>query len=73
MVSLSNHVAISLRLNTRRQSTIAAATRLPRCARNDNEENRKALSWDVVCVDKYCHSRTSTVIPAQAVIQWPKS
>ena len=36
MVSLSNHVAISLRLNTRRQTTIATATRLPRCARNDN-------------------------------------
>ena len=35
MVSLSNHVAISLRLNTRRQITIATATRLPRCARND--------------------------------------
>ena len=35
MVSLSNHVAISLRLNTRRQTTIATATRLPRCARND--------------------------------------
>ena len=29
MVSLSNHVAISLRLNTRRQITIATATRLP--------------------------------------------
>ena len=29
MVSLSNHVAISLRLNTRRQTTIATATRLP--------------------------------------------
>ena len=29
MVSLSNHVAISLRLNTRRQIAIATATRLP--------------------------------------------
>ena len=29
MVSLSNHVAISLKLNTRRQITIATATRLP--------------------------------------------
>ena len=29
MVSLSNHVAISLRLNARRQTTIATATRLP--------------------------------------------
>ena len=29
MVSLSNHVAISLRLNTRRQTTNATATRLP--------------------------------------------
>ena len=29
MVSLSNHVAISLRLNTHRQTTIATATRLP--------------------------------------------
>ena len=29
MVSLSNHVAISLRLNTRRQTTIATPTRLP--------------------------------------------
>ena len=29
MVSLSNHVAISLRLNTRRQTTVATATRLP--------------------------------------------
>ena len=28
-------VAISLRLNTRRQTTIATPTRLPRCARND--------------------------------------
>ena len=29
MVSLPNHVAIPLRLNTRRQTTIATATRLP--------------------------------------------
>ena len=29
MVSLSNHVAISLRLSTRRGTIIAAATRLP--------------------------------------------
>ena len=29
MVSLSNHVAISLRLNTRRRTIIATATRLP--------------------------------------------
>ena len=29
MVSLSNHVAISLRLNTRRQTTIAISSRLP--------------------------------------------
>ena len=35
MVSLSNHVAIPLMLSTRRQTTIATATRLPRCARND--------------------------------------
>ena len=35
MVSLSNHVAISLRLSTRRRTIIATASRLPRCARND--------------------------------------
>ena len=35
MVSLSNHVAIPLRLNTRRQTTVATPMRLPRCARND--------------------------------------
>ena len=29
MVSLSNHVAISLRLNTRWQTAVATATRLP--------------------------------------------
>ena len=28
-------MAISLRLNTRRRTTVATATRLPRCARND--------------------------------------
>ena len=35
MVSLSNHVAISMRLNTRRRTAVATATRLPRYARND--------------------------------------
>ena len=46
MVSLSNHVAISLRLNTRRQTTIATATRLPRCARNDRLKSvRVSQSW----------------------------
>ena len=35
MVSLSNHVAISMRLNTRGRTAIATATRLPRYARND--------------------------------------
>ena len=29
MVSLSNHVAISMRLNTRRRTAVATATRLP--------------------------------------------
>ena len=29
MVSLSNHVAISMRLNTRGRTTIATATKLP--------------------------------------------
>ena len=42
MVSLSNHVAISLSLNTRRQITIVTATRLPRGARNDKTGTRKA-------------------------------
>ena len=35
MVSLSNHVAISMRLNTRRRTAVTTATRLPRYARND--------------------------------------
>ena len=54
-------MAISLRLNTRRQITIATSTRLPRCARNDrlkrvcvrpacgiNRELRRQVSWTVV-------------------------
>ena len=41
MVSLSNHVAIPLRLNTRRQTTIATATRLPRYIRNDKVGTRE--------------------------------
>ena len=35
MVSLSNHVAISMRLNTRQRTAVATATRLLRYARND--------------------------------------
>ena len=42
MVSLSNHVAISLRLSTCRGTIIATATRLPRCARNDKVGTRDA-------------------------------
>ena len=53
-------MAISLRLNTRRQITIATSTRLPRCARNDRlkrvcvrpaggikRELRRQVSWSV--------------------------
>ena len=41
MVSLSNHVAISMRLNTRRRTAVATATRLPRYARNDKVGTRE--------------------------------
>ena len=41
MVSLSNHVAISMRLNTRRQTTIVTPPRLPRYARNDKVSMRE--------------------------------
>ena len=41
MVSLSNHVAISLRLSTCRGTIIATATRLPRCARNDMRKTER--------------------------------
>ena len=39
MVSLPNHVTIPLMLNTRRQTAIATATRLPR-PRNDKPPSR---------------------------------
>ena len=40
MVSLS---AISMRLNTRRRTAVASATRLPRYARNDKVGTRETL------------------------------
>ena len=49
MVSLWNHVAISLRLSTCRGTIIATATRLPRCARNDmRKTERPWLAWQVI-------------------------
>jgi adenylyl-sulfate kinase len=49
MVSLTNHVAISLRLNTRRQTTIATATRLPPAyqvrGRNDKLKSKSPPAW----------------------------
>ena len=48
MVNLSNHVAISLRLNTRQQTTIATSSRLPPPhqvrGRNDKPPHPKILS-----------------------------
>ena len=41
MVSLSNHVATSMRLNTCRRTAVATATRLPRYARNDKVGTRE--------------------------------
>ena len=40
MVRLSNHVVISFRLNPRRQTTIATATRLPRFTRNGSRQEQ---------------------------------
>ena len=44
MVSLSNHVAISLRFSTCRGTIIATATSLPRCARNDMRKTERPCS-----------------------------
>ena len=48
MVSLSNHVAISLRLSTRRGTIIATATRLLRCARNDMRKTERPCCLSVL-------------------------
>ena len=48
MVSLSNHVAISMRLNTRRRTVVTTATGLPRYARNDKVGTRDPAGSTVV-------------------------
>ena len=40
-------MAIPLRLSTRRQTAIATATRLPRCARNDRLERVRVSGFTV--------------------------
>ncbi len=51
-------MAISLRLSTRRQITIATATRLPRCARNDKTGK----------TERPCLTRTHFVKPNQPTV-----
>ena len=72
MVSLSNHVAISMRLNTRRQTAVAMATRLPRYARNDRLKRVRArscarLTPDVLRVTLWARQRRNCLtIDSQA-------